>query len=345
MNDKIAVVITSISEPNRVLREIAQQSKKRDHQFIVIGDESSPLTFELDGCNFYSLEQQVASGLKFAELCPRRHYARKNIGYLLAIKSKASVIIELDDDNIPRESFWFLRQRQQQVHTSENAGWVNVYSYFTEKNIWPRGFPLDAVQSQSPLWDSLNIERVDCPIQQGLADENPDVDAIYRLICPLPQNFRNDRRLALKSGTWCPFNSQNTTWWPDAYKLMYLPAYCSFRMTDIWRSFVAQRIAWINGWSILFHEPTVWQDRNKHDLMRDFSEEVPGYLYNRAICEALESLNLIAGTDKLGDNLFICYEKLVSMSLIKEQELSLLNAWLSDLEQVCSNESADSLRR
>ena len=46
-------------------------------------------------------------------------------------------------------------------------------------------------------------------------------------------------------------------------------------MTDIWRSFVAQRIAWANGWAILFHEPTVWQDRNEHNLMRDFRDESP----------------------------------------------------------------------
>ena len=36
------------------------------------------------------------------------------------------------------------------------------------------------------LW--LRVES-DCPIQQGLADRNPDVDAIYRLILPLPFSF------------------------------------------------------------------------------------------------------------------------------------------------------------
>lgn len=211
---------------------------------------------------------------------------------------------------------------------------MNAYSYFTEANIWPRGLPLDVVNSQKISWDLLSATYVDCPIQQGLADENPDVDAIYRLILQLPQNFRKDRRLALKSSTWCPFNSQNTTWWPDAYHLLYLPAYCSFRMTDIWRSFVAQRIAWTNDWGILFHEPTVWQERNQHALMHDFREEIPGYLYNRTICEALESLNLTPGVEKLSDNLRICYEKLVSMSIIKEKELQLIDAWLSDLAQV-----------
>jgi hypothetical protein len=45
------------------------------------------------------------------------------------------------------------------------------------------------------------------------------------------------------------------------------------------RSFVAQRIPWENGWSALFESPTVWQDHNDHNLMRDLRDEVPGYLH------------------------------------------------------------------
>ena len=138
--------------------------------------------------------------------------------------------------------------------------------------------------------------------------------------------------MALAEGSWCPFNSQNTTWWRDAFPLMYLPAYCSFRMTDIWRSFVAQRIAWTNNWSVLFHEPTVWQERNEHDLMRDFRDEVPGYLHNKSICEQLGKLSLRSGMENLGENLQVCYEKLVSMELIDRKELELVAAWLDDLE-------------
>ena len=95
----------------------------------------------------------------------------------------------------------------------------------------------------------MPAQTVACPIQQGLADGNPDVDAIFRLVLPLPMNFGRKPPIALCRGAWCPFNSQNTSWWPAAYPLLYLPAYCSFRMTDIWRSFVAQRICWENGWS------------------------------------------------------------------------------------------------
>ncbi|MEQ8464872.1 STELLO glycosyltransferase family protein [Coleofasciculus sp. E1-EBD-02] len=332
--EKVAVVVTSIGKPNKVLSRLASESNKNKWDFLLIGDLDSPSDFNLKGCDFYSLERQLASEFKFAQQCPTRHYARKNIGYLLAIKNKASIIIETDDDNMPREEFWQYRTRKQNVITASNMGWINAYSYFTEANIWPRGFPLDSILGNQLDWDSFEISQVDCPIQQGLADGNPDVDAIYRLTLPLPQYFRKDRRLALAQGSWCPFNSQNTTWWFDAYPLLYLPAYCSFRMTDIWRSFIAQAIAWVNGWSVLFHEPTVWQDRNHHNLMKDFSQEIDGYLKNREICQTLAKLQLEPGTDKLMDNMRTCYESLVNLSVIAPEELNLLEAWLSDLESL-----------
>jgi hypothetical protein len=297
----------------------------------VIGDVASPANFELEGCRFYGLKEQYDTGLKLARLCPTKHYARKNLGYLLAIREGKSLIVETDDDNSPSETFWDERQRRQSVGTLANHGWANVYKYFSDANIWPRGFPLDHVKDELPTLTTLSVVNGDCPIQQGLANENPDVDAIYRLVSSLPQSFRSGR-VALAEGSWCPFNSQNTTWWRDAFPLMYLPAYCSFRMTDIWRSFVAQRIAWTNNWSVLFHEPTVWQERNEHDLMRDFRDEVPGYLHNKSICEQLGKLSLRSGRENLGDNLQVCYEKLVSMELIDRKELELVSAWLEDLE-------------
>ena len=77
------------------------------------------------------------------------------------------------------------------------------------------------------------------------------------------------------------------------------------------------------------------QERNVHNLLRDFNDEIPGYLHNNEICEALESLSLELGVEKIGDNLRMCYEKLVSMSLIGREELHLLNTWLEDIERIC----------
>jgi hypothetical protein len=105
-------------------------------------------------------------------------------------------------------------------------------------------------------------------------------------------------------------------------------------MTDIWRSFVAQRIAYVNGWGVLFHEATVFQERNEHNLLRDFEEEVPGYLHNGRIREALDALDLPAGVEKVPAALRACYERLVAMELVGEGELALVDAWLEDLARL-----------
>jgi STELLO glycosyltransferase-like protein len=338
MSDKTTLVVTSISAPNPALRMLAEGCRQHDIEFIVIGDAASPSDFQLDGCRFYGLVEQRKLDFSFAQRCPTRSYARKNIGYLLAMSGGATTLIETDDDNFPRAEFWQTRRRHQRVRAISDGGWINIYRYFTDANIWPRGLPLDQVDKRGSPYDELVEQEIDCPIQLGLADENPDVDAIYRLVLPLPQSFRTDRRLALLK-SWCPFNSQNTTWWREAFPLLYLPAYCSIRMTDIWRGFVAQTIAWTNNWAVLFHEPTVWQERNEHNLMRDFRDEVPGYLNNAELCQALGELPLKPGVENLNQNLRTCYEHMVRMRLVGEEELDLLDAWFCDIQQI-NRESA-----
>jgi len=331
---KTCLVITSIAEPTPTLQALAAASRGHDFDFILIGDEASPASFELEGCDFYGLERQHQLQLGFERLCPVRHYARKNIGYLIAMQRGAPIILETDDDTVAYDRFWQPRERSQAVSTIADQGWVNVYRYFSGANIWPRGLPLDQARAPVPAYESLPFDEIMCPIQQGLVDDDPDVDAVYRMLLELPVRFDPGPSIALTTGTWCPFNSQNTAWWPEAFPLMYLPAYCSFRMTDIWRSFVAQRLAWVNGWGVLFHEPTVSQDRNVHALMHDFRDEMSGYLENRAICAALESLDLRPGTEHVGGNMRLAYQRLVDGGWIDERELALLDAWLTDVENV-----------
>ncbi len=330
---KQALIVTSIAKPNKILATLAQGSVEYQFDFILIGDAASPPDFHLPGCRFYGLQEQFGTGLQFAERCPQRHYARKNIGYLLAAREGAQIIVETDDDNLPMDSFWQPRQRCVHAAVLSHSGWVNVYRYFSDQLIWPRGFALSQLQQTVPAYETLAVKTIDAPIQQGLADANPDVDAIYRLILPLPQHFNPHPPIALGRKTWCPFNSQNTTWFREAFALLYLPAFCSFRMTDIWRSFVAQRIAWENDWHILFHAPTVWQERNDHNLMRDFNDEIVGYQYNERICEVLENLPLKSGAKHLADNLRICYRALIEQNWIGSQELALLDAWIEDLPE------------
>jgi hypothetical protein len=65
--------------------------------------------------------------------------------------------------------------------------------------------------------------------------------------------------------------------------------------------------------------------------MRDFADEVPGYLHNRAIGERLEGLKLAAGPENIGDNLIRCYEELVRLTVVGAEEIAVLKAWVQDL--------------
>jgi hypothetical protein len=325
------LVITSIADADHpVLKTYAKKAIVKGITLIVIGDRKSPEEFTLPGCDFYSVERQRALSFSLAQVLPYNHYARKNIGYLVAISKGAEIIIETDDDNLPSASFWDKRNRMQNTPVLTGQGWVNVYRYFTQTHVWPRGFALEHLHDEIPPLSDRQI--VDCPIQQGLAAVNPDVDAIYRLTLPLPVNFHDGPGVAFGRDCICPFNSQNTTWFNEAFPLLYLPSCCSFRMTDIWRSFVAQRIAWECDWHTLFHQSTVWQERNDHDLLRDFRDEIPGYLHNGRIVTALKALQLQPGKKHIPSNMRLCYKTIIDMGLIGVEEMPLLEAWLMDLQ-------------
>ena len=105
IRERLAVVVTSISPPNKVLRELAAGCERNQHHFIVVGDAASPADFVIDGCDFYGIRRQLDTDLTSARCLPTRHYSRKNVGYLLAVGAGADVIVETDDDNLPYAGF------------------------------------------------------------------------------------------------------------------------------------------------------------------------------------------------------------------------------------------------
>ncbi|RDV03145.1 DUF288 domain-containing protein [Undibacter mobilis] len=313
------------------MRQLAEGAVRHGHALVVVGDEKSPPVYDLAGSLFLSVADQQQAGFALGSLAPVKSYARKAIGYLSSIRAGHRIIVETDDDNAPIEGFWTPRSKSVEARYVSDSGWTNIYAYFSEQNIWPRGYPLDRIKTAPPAYEGLPLKLADAPIQQGLADGDPDVDAVYRLVLPLPQHFRHDRAVLAGASSWCPFNSQNTTWFYEAFPLLYLPFTCSMRMTDIYRGYVAQRVAWANGWPMLFHAPTVFQDRNVHDFMQDFRQEIDGYLNYHAIQKAFDELPLKGGLDNIFDDMKACYTTFIRLGLLTEAELPLLNAWIDDL--------------
>ena len=328
-------VVTTIQAPTESMRQLATRFEDDDTRLIVVGDAKSPRGYELAACDFLSLSQQQSMSLDLAKLLPTGHYSRKNLGYLEAIRAGAECIYETDDDNAPNAT-WRFRKQSVAAHSASPQRWCNVYRHFTDINIWPRGFPLRQLTDSPASNPDLDVQeiQVEAPVQQGLANGSPDVDAIWNLTLHDDVQFEQNVSVWLPPNTWCPFNSQSTWWWPAAYPLMYLPSRCSFRMTDIWRSFITQRCLWAMGLGLVFHAPEVDQQRNDHDLMKDFEQEIPGYLQNEAIVASLAELDLSADPTSVGGNLLTCYEKLVEAEFFPAEELDLVQAWLRDIANV-----------
>lgn len=330
--------ITTIQNPTSSVIGLVRYLEKYNGRLVVAGDSKGPFGYSSPSggqwpVDFLSLQQQEKERFKIVKDLPTKHYARKNIAYLHAIAAGATSIYETDDDNTPIES-WVPRGESigsgRRVEKSSSR-WVNVYRYFSDENIWPRGLPLDEIRVSNPDCSAIQIP-LRAPVQQGLVNGSADVDAIWRLVMDREFFFENRESVYLEPGNWCPFNTQSTWWWPVAYPLLYIPSYCSFRMCDIWKSFVAQRCLWALGLGVVFHAPEVYQDRNIHDLMRDFRDEIPGYDKNREICRILDELDLASGEASVSGNVFRCYKSLVDQGIFPEKELVLVEAWIQDIE-------------
>lgn len=325
---KLAVVVTTIQSPTKAITNVAELLGKT-FDFVIIGDRKSPADFFVKDTSYYSIEKQSKMDYAIMKMLPDNHYARKNLGYLVAIENGAEAILETDDDNSPLQDFGRNLSLEVQGELVTASGWFNVYRNFTDEVIWPRGFPLEQINHE------IKAKRADvvrkCPIQQYLADGNPDVDAVYRLTHPFKKiRFGQRRPVILDHKTLCPYNSQNTATFLEAFPLLYLPSFVSFRMTDIWRSLVGQIILWSKGWHVSFHSPTVEQDRNEHNLIKDFELEIPGYLNNQRIVDILSAISL---SGSMGNRLFQAYDSLRQEGLVPEKEMPLVESWLKDLER------------
>jgi hypothetical protein len=322
------LVVTTVHAPTKALEETMRGVRAAGWKAWIVGDAKTPSDFRLEAASYLSLADQEGSGWRLATKLPRNHYARKNLGYLEAMASRPDRIVETDDDNAPLEGFFAPGHHTVPARLVRDKGWFNVYRSFSDSPIWPRGFPLRLIRDDQPFL-SNTLEPVYCPIQQGLANGDPDVDAIHRLVHGGRFVFSDHPPVALAPGARCPINSQNTAWWPDAFALMYLPANCSFRLTDIWRGLVAQRITGSKGWHLLFTTATVEQVRHPHDLLDDFRQELDAYLRVQDFIDALDSVRLEEST--VGEALLHCYRRLCSEGFFPSDELALVEAWLADV--------------
>jgi len=329
LNNK-SIVITSIFAPTKAIQRFSQLD---GYQLIVAGDKKTPADWKSPNTVYLSVEDQEKLGFRLNSKLPFNHYGRKMMGYLYAIRSGATVIIDTDDDNIPYDEWDFPATQGEFLTSAKDLGFVNIYKNFSDLPIWPRGFPLDLITSEKSTLDTSKLTTTSSKvgIWQGLADGDPDVDAIYRLTNNTECFFNDHAPIVLSKGTLCPFNSQNTAIYRELFPLLYMPAYVTFRFTDILRGLIAQPIMWLYGYHLGFTKATVIQERNPHDYLKDFESEIPCYLYPNKVIEVVS--NCINAERSVSDNLYAAYVGLRENKIVTSEEIELLELWLQDIAE------------
>ncbi|MFT2091403.1 STELLO glycosyltransferase family protein [Paraglaciecola sp. 2405UD69-4] len=330
----IYTVITTINGLTKPIEEFLTLPKFNN--IIVIGDKGGiDIDSHIKGLQYYSYERQLSLNEFKSIDMPFHHYSRKNLGYLLAIRAGATEIFETDDDNFPykEQSLSSFKNANRLVLELSELTSFNCYQLFSDEKIWPRGFPLHEVTKTQNF--DISSEMVNADIVQGLADKDPDVDAIYRLT-QASDEFKfskGNSSYALPKGIYCPFNSQNTLWSHRVFALMYLPVTVSFRFTDILRSFVAKRCLDHMQKSLAFAPATVFQERNAHDLYKDFSDELECYQNTPHVLKSLSSMEMNEKNSP-EEALLNCYQQLVYDKLVSDKELEYVHNWVDDLTAI-----------
>jgi hypothetical protein len=244
------------------------------------------------------------------------------------------MIYDTDDDNILIQDDIYHLPAQAQTHICNRAALFNspvfnVYAYFGKPNMWPRGYPLDKIKDNNPQTTFKSF--VQPLIQQGLVDNDPDVDAIFRLTQNTQGITFNPQvaPVSLQRGTLCPFNTQNTLFHYQALWGLLIPITTSFRVCDIWRGYWVQRLLWDIEGNLCFTTSTAIQERNEHNIFHDFIDELDLYTKSGKLVDFLRAWH--SESPDFSTRILELLQDMVKADFIQQKDYELAQAWIEDL--------------
>ena len=276
-------VTTIASQHSTGVSKLIDMAEKNSAELVIIGDKKTPDWAQSKlpkFVHYFSVDDQDRKWPTLSGLLPYNHYARKNLAYLWAIENQASILLDTDDDNYSAKKVFeadlnFFRS------VESDAEWLNIYSYFGKEEIWPRGIPLDEARKILPAANE-NLVKSDWHCFQAV-DGDPDLDAVGRMLYPQAHFFEDLEPVLLPSSSFCPTNSQATLWKKQILPFLYLPVTSTFRMTDIWRGILVSGYMKREKLSTAFGKLGFLQERNEHNLINDFLDEVSGHQFSRKV--------------------------------------------------------------
>lgn len=274
---KKIIVTTTINPPQKAILDFC---RRKDWEFIIAGDLSTPhhlyraLEKKNKNVKYLHPEEQEKKYQELSDAIGWKSIQRRNIGFAEAYNLGADIIATIDDDNIPYD-FW---GKDLQVNKEvlidlyePQCGVFDPLAITKSSFVWHRGFPIDLLQKRLKVKYRGKVKRK-ILVQADLWDGDPDIDALARLTF-MPLVKFPEIKSAYGSNSISPFNSQNTF-----LSRKVIPYYAVLphigRMDDIWGGYILQH--YFPG-SVAYNKASVYQDRNKQDLITNLEKEVLGY--------------------------------------------------------------------
>ena len=99
-------------------------------------------------------------------------------------------------------------------------------------------------------------------------------------------------------------------------------------MDDIWASYYIESL----NYKVVYNKPTVYQDRNDHDLSIDLEKEMVGYKNTLTFLQRLNDIEVTGST--VIEMYSSIIEGIKDLSFISEEMSSFQRAWLEDIEKI-----------
>jgi hypothetical protein len=277
---KKVIVTTTINPPTEAIQKF---DAMKDWTLVVIGDQKTPKDYKLNSGIYVGPKAQEEYDHELSDVIGWNCIQRRNFGFLWAHDLKADIVAVVDDDNIPFEGWGknLLLGKETEVnyYEIEDAAFDPVGAT-NHSDIWHRGFPLQLIPRRNY---SIRTKKTIMPdVQADFWNGDPDIDAFCRMEHAPECEFKSDY-FPMSSNRLSPFNSQNTFVSGGLLKHYFLFPHIG-RMDDIWASYYLQ--AKMEA-KVVYGKPSVYQQRNVHDLIKDMKQEYLGYENNLNLVKEL----------------------------------------------------------
>lgn len=285
---------------------------------------------------------------------------RKNIGYLYAISQGATIIWDFDDDIMLK--FWIpgasplgapsLEHMISEMEASDKIEvveplehkWLTYNPYpalgAPDSPSWPRGLPIEDalnINSSNPVTvEAGRIKTNTIAVLQSASDHQPDADELYSGIMPFPFYFcKPDFQLPLvvPKQTFTPYNKQASLHFQVALWALYLPMSVEIEISDVWRSYIAQRLFWEADLRVgFFPRPVVVKD---HDIRVEENAQDTAKKASSKIKRLITFLQSWVPTGEQSQSVDgivnELWEELAKHNFINNRDVKLVNLWMQAL--------------